>query len=94
MWRMGPLGIPWVSQHALAATHTQHSFWLLLRTEFGEPELHALKVLPLDVPIKQEETHIKTYLYTTEECRETHLRQKLTLANERHPQLNGCFHGY
>lgn len=72
-----PLGFP-------TCTHcnTHVAFFLVAsETEFWEPELHALKVLPLDVPIKQEETQIKTYLYTTGECRETHLRQKLELAS-------------
>lgn len=66
-----PLGFP-------TCTHcnTHVAFFLVAsETEFWEPELHALKVLPLDVPIKQEETQIKIYLYTTEECRETHLKQ-------------------
>lgn len=57
----GPRGYPpGVPAYTHCNTHTA-VFLAAFKTEFWEPELQMLKVLWLDVPIKQEENQIKNY---------------------------------
>lgn len=89
MWRRSKAGVHWASQHALSAVHKHRHRHTHTKTLPGCFQDRVLGARPADAPSsparcpsqkKQEETQIKTHLYTTE-YRKTYLRQKLEFVN-------------